>query len=741
MEEAGMRLERIRLHGFVSHADTDWQPDGARLVSIVGANGAGKSSLSVDALLYALYDDARGRTDDLVSLGATDMSARVEFSFAGATYAVERGRTTRAGGKSYLELQVRDGDAWRPLTGDTIRDTQDRIVGLLRMDARAFETSVVLGQGHAMAFAEATAAERKRILGQVLDLEVYARAETRGRELARDLEATITASRGQLDRVEASIAELGNPAHDHEQAAEAVVSATATITTAQERRASIDARLLEVATDLAAGAAAEADVARLDGERATLAERYRREQKAIVDAAAAADAARTRLASADEIEQAIAELPSAKDALADLDALEAEDRRIASELAAATAELDVIERPYDREHAGWSVQWKDAKQKVAELEAHGMAGTSVCEACGQAIGKDTALEQLAGARATLKDLEAAEPKRPLAIDRHRATIARLEGKRPKVDHAVTAAARERVTRLTAAAARGEAITTARAALETAKTTTADATAELGKITVAGEAIAQQLTAARAKVAGLQALRDEQASLHAEVRELRARQEAAEALRRVAERAVANAEASLERLAQLQAECEQLTTSIAAAGDELGILRQLVVAFGVTGIPARVIESVIPELEGYANELLAELRPGMTLAIRAQRAKKDGKGLVEALDLVVRDAVGERPLGLFSGGERMSVSLAIAVALSRLVARRAGAAIRTLVVDEPDGLDADARRAFGQALRVLAHHGELERVVLVSHHEDLAEFGDATYRVTKNGRGSVVEQVA
>jgi DNA repair exonuclease SbcCD ATPase subunit len=740
MAEARMRIERVALRGFLSHSDTDWQPDGARLVSIVGANGAGKSSLAVDALLFALYDDARGRTDDLVSLGATDMSARVEFAFAGNTYAVERGRTRKAGGKSYLEFLVRDGDAWRPLTGDTIRDTQDKIAGLLRMDDRAFETSVVLGQGHAMAFAEATAAERKRILGQVLDLEVYARAETRARELARDLEATITASGGQFERVETAIAELGDPATDRDQAVEAVADATTTIAAAQERRTAIDARQLGLAADLAAGAAAEASVARLDGERASLADRYRREQKAIADAAAAADAARTRLASADEVEQAIADLPAAQAALVDLEALEAEDRRIASELATAAAELDVIERPYERDHAGWSVQWKDAKKKVGEQETHGRAGTSICEACGQPIGKDTALEQLGAARATVKDLEAAEPKRPLAIDRHRATIARLEAKRPKVDHAITAAARERVTRLTAAAARGEAIITARAALVTARTTAADATAELAKITAAGEALAQQLAAAKAKATGLQSLRDEQAALHAEIRDLGARCEAAEAMRRVAERAVANAEASLARFEQLQAEREALSESINAAGDELGILRQLVVAFGVTGIPARIIESVIPELEGYANELLAELRPGLTLAIRAQRAKKDGKGLVEALDLVVRDPAGERPLAMFSGGERMSVSLAIAVALSRLVARRAGAAIRTLVVDEPDGLDADARRAFGQALRVLAHRGELERVVLVSHHEDLAEFGDATYRVTKNGHGSVLEQV-
>ena len=196
-----------------------------------------------------------------------------------------------------------------------------------------------------------------------------------------------------------------------------------------------------------------------------------------------------------------------------------------------------------------------------------------------------------------------------------------------------------------------------------------------------------------------------------------------------------------RLERDQAERDRIAGDVARADAQLALLRRLVAAFGVTGIPARIIESVLPELAGYAQELLDQLRPGMALSIRAQRAKRDGKGIVEALDLVVRDDVGERPLSLFSGGERMSVSLALAVGLSRLVARRAGTAIRTLVIDAPDGLDAEARRAFGLALRVLAHHGELERVVVVSHHEDLAEVGDAVYRVSKGPGGSVIEQVS
>src|ERR1035437_7322680 len=123
-----MKLNSLQLRHFISHTEPDLVLNGARLATFVGANGSGKSALAIDALRYALFDDARGRTDDLVQLGQTDMSVRAEISFAGAEYAVTRGRSTKAKGASYLELMIRDPEGWpgratwRPLTSPTIRE-------------------------------------------------------------------------------------------------------------------------------------------------------------------------------------------------------------------------------------------------------------------------------------------------------------------------------------------------------------------------------------------------------------------------------------------------------------------------------------------------------------------------------------------------------------------------------------------------------------------------------------------
>ncbi len=737
-----MRLERIALTGFLSHGSTDWSPNGARLVSLVGANGAGKSSL-LDAVSYALFDDARARTDELVQLGATNMSATIEFAFAGERYRVTRGRTTRSGGKSFLELHIAAADGWTPLTRETIRDTEQAIAELLRLDAATFKTAVLLGQGEANRFALATAAERKRILGTVLGLDVYARAEERARDVARELDATVAGDRSHLQRTSDAIAELEPVREVLATARVEAVALQATLEAQGSARKAAEAVLEGLTTRQAAAEARAADVGRIRAEIIELANRHaatRARRDASTGASAAAEAT---LADAGGVELAAAELPAARAQVAQLVAGEGEDRRLGVDIAAQRQRLVDVERPFDQSYATWKAQAMAAIDRCAELEAHARSGSAVCVTCGQAIDDATARQQLDVARAGRDELAAAEPKAPLAIARESAALQRLESRRRELawDPELLVDLRSQLLALERTAARGEAIAAARDTLERERAGVVAADAELAAIGTAGQAARARLEELTAAAAERDELAGQVGAARDELARIVAGWEQADAERRELDRRIAQAEANVARLEQLTAERDQATARLAAADVELGRLRRLVVAFGVTGIPARIIEGVLPELAAYANELLGQLRPGVTLELRAQRAKKDGKGVVEALDLIVRDEVGERPLALFSGGERMSVSLALAVGLSRLVARRAGTAIRTLVIDEPDGLDADARRAFGQALRVLAHQGELERVVLVSHHPDLAEYADEVYQVTKDGRGSVVELVS
>ena len=294
-----MKLESIDLRNFLSHEATHWELNGARLATIVGSNGAGKSAL-LDGFLFALYDAARARTDDLVRLGATDMSAEVTFTFAGARYRVTRGRTTRSGGKSFLELAIAQADgSWRPLTADSIRETQAAIEALLRLDAATFTTAAFLRQGDADAFISATAAERKRILGSVLGLDVYAAAEARARDRARGIEAETQVSRRSIESLDAALShrpELEAAAEAAKAEEEATVGA---MEAAGRRRDSADAAIASLSGRLSEARAASAELERIDADLVALRERYRRAGADRAMAAAAIE--RTKAAAAAEV--------------------------------------------------------------------------------------------------------------------------------------------------------------------------------------------------------------------------------------------------------------------------------------------------------------------------------------------------------------------------------------------------------------------------------------------------------
>ncbi|GAF83023.1 unnamed protein product, partial [marine sediment metagenome] len=85
-----------------------------------------------------------------------------------------------------------------------------------------------------------------------------------------------------------------------------------------------------------------------------------------------------------------------------------------------------------------------------------------------------------------------------------------------------------------------------------------------------------------------------------------------------------------------------------------------------GIQALLIESVIPEIESEANELLSRLTNNQTqVMIESLKDLKNG-GTRETLDIFISDSLGLRPYELFSGGETFRIDFALRIAISKLV---------------------------------------------------------------------------
>ena len=146
----------------------------------------------------------------------------------------------------------------------------------------------------------------------------------------------------------------------------------------------------------------------------------------------------------------------------------------------------------------------------------------------------------------------------------------------------------------------------------------------------------------------------------------------------------------------------------------------------------IIETAIPELEAEANDLLARMTDGrMTLRFTTQRERVSG-GMAETLELDIADELGTRAYELYSGGEAFRINFAIRIALSKLLARRAGAQLRTLFIDEGFGSqDEDGREKLVDAINKIK--ADFELILVITHIEELRDAFPVHLLVEKNRR--------
>jgi len=165
-----------------------------------------------------------------------------------------------------------------------------------------------------------------------------------------------------------------------------------------------------------------------------------------------------------------------------------------------------------------------------------------------------------------------------------------------------------------------------------------------------------------------------------------------------------------------------------------IYSELATAFSKRGIQAIIIENVVPQLVADANELLCRLTAGqMQVAIVTRSTSGRGEPQ-ETLEILLSDQMGTRRYELYSGGEAFRANFAVRIALSRLLAQRAGAKLQTLVLDEGFGTqDSQGRERLVDAIHAVA--GDFERILVITHIDDLKEAFAYRVEVTKDEKGS------
>jgi exonuclease SbcC len=107
-----------------------------------------------------------------------------------------------------------------------------------------------------------------------------------------------------------------------------------------------------------------------------------------------------------------------------------------------------------------------------------------------------------------------------------------------------------------------------------------------------------------------------------------------------------------------------------------------------------------------------------------------------LDINISDELGTRKYEMFSGGESFRIDFAIRIALSKLLARRAGAPLPTLIIDEGFGTqDTMGIEKIKEAITSI--QDDFEKILVITHINDFKDAFPVRIEVVKTSEGSTV----
>jgi len=686
---------RLSLSNFLCYREsTPLDLSGIHVACLSGDNGHGKSAL-LDAMTWALWGKARASTEDeLVHMGQTEAQVDFEFEVDGTRYRVLRKRKragTRKRGESMLDFFVDEAGEWRVLTGASLSDTSQRIQETLKMDYDTFINSAYLAQGRADEFVRRTPGGRKEVLATILGLDQYEVLAGRCKGLAKVAEFEQQQFQQALERIDQQLAHRG------------------------ERELELAETKAELARVEAGVAAEEASIETLRGTVESAGRQWELLQlaggrlRSVVQEGGLLEshvpASTERIA---QLTEAVSQAAEIRDRHAKL-----------SKMKAVGVDAMLLERVHGESSAlearnvELRAQIDELEQKKTQLEA----GVGECPLCGTELDDQRRAEIGAGYGRGIADKGG----------RLEENTVRLNGR-----HVAARTLRENIAKLDADLA--EAIE----GLRQVEQAEAQLEGERRALAAAEAAVASwqgRATQAREEVERLKGEMAGQPDMRLELTEAQQRLGRLRADERRQRQALGAVEQELDRCRMLEAERGPAVVAFNDRGSRKAIHEELALAFGKNGVQALIIDGVLPEIACEADRLLGQMTNGrMTLSMSTQRETQQGT-VAETLDIKISDELGTRSYEMYSGGEMFRISFALRIALSRLLARRAGAPLPTLIVDEGFGSqDSAGRERLVEAINAI--EPDFRCILVVTHLEELRDAFPTRIEVLKTPEGSV-----
>ena len=832
------------------------------LACISGNNGAGKSAI-LDAITWALFGRARKHDESIINLESTRAEVIFTFHYEGNQYRIIR--SNPRGGVKSVEFQILQEDgsdadnlAWLPLTERTLRETDQKIEGVLRLDYESFINASFLLQGEADQFTQQNPSVRKRILTQILGLEIW---ENYRREAARKRKF----SESEIDTLDGRIAEILTELEEEELRKNHLLSLENDLDKAREARILCEKQLEEMQSIHSSLEEQQRLLDTLTQHLNKIAEKMSLTQEKLKSREQEKKSYQEMMSQSKRINKEFQDLKEAQKALSawentaeifreqenkrqepllqitaekarllqEITSLESQYQELKSavdNLPAFTAELEeqkefikqaeaelenrdqkkkVLDQSRQQqadakaENPRLFQEMKDLEKRILELEE---TEGALCPLCGQKLsqkdrksliqslkteGKDlgdrfrenkSTLEQ---ADQVVKDLQLQITAFSLVETRLRNLmqetgktenrITQLKGqeqswesqqkiKLEQIQDALDsdsyaeeprkllsginadlkligydAAEHDRVREVVMQGAviqeRKGALDSALSALKPLDREIKDLIEvlafdqkDLEKQTAEINRSRRALNTAKEKAPDIQ-------NVNKTLLQLKEKENILQREAGAAQQKVAVLEIQKSRKIELEEQRQEISSRVKQ-------YKQLEAAFGKDGVPALLIEQALPNIEAKANQILERLSGGaMSIRFLTQRSYKasNREDLKETLDIQIRDQSGYRDYEMYSGGEAFRINFAIRLALSHVLAQRAGARLQTLVVDEGFGSqDSVGRQRLIEAINLI--RDDFEKILVITHVEQIKEAFSTQLIVEKTPLGSQVTLV-
>jgi DNA repair exonuclease SbcCD ATPase subunit len=163
--------------------------------------------------------------------------------------------------------------------------------------------------------------------------------------------------------------------------------------------------------------------------------------------------------------------------------------------------------------------------------------------------------------------------------------------------------------------------------------------------------------------------------------------------------------------------DKLIISLNDLNEKFDMYPLVLQAFSSSGIPNLIIQNVLNDLQIEANNLLSQIKPGLQLSFVIEKTKGDGTQ-DDTLDINYKFNGRERDYEILSGAMKLAVTFSLKLGLSFLLQKMIGTDIKFLLLDEIDqSLDKASVDAFADIVKFFQNDF---KILIITHNDRLKD---------------------